>query len=72
MLKSLAWLEYDSREWSLIFHNQSLELQMKKKKRGNFRGIPGHAPTPQKILKVEIKICAIQGILEANLKNVAH
>ena len=39
--------------------NQSLELLMKKKE---------EIPTPQKILKVETKICAIWSILEANLK----
>ena len=47
---------------------QSLEL-LKEKKRiflGGPRGMP--PPPPRKILKVKTKICAIWGILEANLK----
>ena len=39
------------------------------KKRGNFYGAWRHAP--RKILKVKTKICAIWGILEANLSNLA-
>ena len=47
---------------------QSLELLMKKKVKIS-TGVRGHAsPLPRKILKVATKICAIWGILEANLK----
>ena len=42
----------------------------KERKRGISRGIWGHAPSPPplNIFKVETKICAIWGILEANVK----
>ena len=49
---------------------QSLEL-LKKKREEISSGIRGHAPPspyPGKFLKVETKMCAIWGILEANLK----
>ena len=45
---------------------RSWELLKKKKKEEISRGVRGHAP--RKILKVETKICAVWGILEANLK----
>ena len=51
--------------------NQSLELLMKKKEEismGVWCMPPPPPPPSRKILKVETKICAIWGILEANLK----
>ena len=42
--------------------SQSLEFANEKKKEEIFRGVRGHGP--QKILKVETKICAVRGILE--------
>ena len=48
------------------YHHQSLELLKKKKKRKYVGGL--EAFSPRKFLKVETKICAIWGILEANLK----
>ena len=54
-------LAFRSGFWCII---QSLELLMEKRK---FLGGSG-GMLPRKILKVEIKICAIWGILEANLK----
>ena len=43
-----------------------LKEKKKEKKRGPFQGLGGMLS--RKILKVEIKICGIRGILEANLK----
>ena len=59
-------IQWDNRMTTHIYHwTQSLGL-LKNKKEKISRGVQGMLP--RKILKVETKICAIWGILEANLK----